>query len=195
MDAWHELNNNRRECLRRMACGFGSIAATAMACSQPGSSGMSLLADDASSRLQAGRTIPRAKRIIFLFMQGGVSQVDSFDYKPVLQAKDGVSAQFEDARMIANTGNRQSSQRLMASPWTFRPYGSVGKYVSDLFPQMAQHVDDLCFIHSMRTEGLLMDQPLSFCIAARPIRFAPRWVLGCLMDWGARMRIYRPSSV
>lgn len=154
MDVWHELSNNRRECLRRMACGFGSIAATAMACTQPGSSGISLLADDAASRIQAGRTIPRAKRIIFLFMQGGVSQVDSFDYKPLLQAKDGVSAQFEDARMIANTGNRQSSQRLMASPWTFRPYGSVGKYVSDLFPQMAQHVDDLCFIHSMRTEGV-----------------------------------------
>ena len=96
----------------------------------------------------------KAKRLIFLFMQGGVSQVDSFDYKALLQQRDNQTANFDDARILANTGKRQSTQRLMASPWKFRPYGQSGKMVSDLFPHIGSQADDLCFIHSLRTEGV-----------------------------------------
>ncbi|MFO0914213.1 MAG: DUF1501 domain-containing protein [Pirellulales bacterium] len=98
--------------------------------------------------------IPRAKRVIFLFMQGGVSQVDSWDYKPLLADRDGQFLPFADARILANTGQARSDHRVMRSPWKFRQYGQSGRWVSDLFPHVARHVDKLCLIHSMHTEGV-----------------------------------------
>ena len=86
----------------------------------------------------------RAKRVIFLFMKGGPSQVDTFDYKPRLQRDHGHPLPFAKPKVqFAKTGN------LLASPWNFQRYGECGHYVSDLFPKVANHVDDLCFIHSM----------------------------------------------
>jgi len=97
---------------------------------------------------------PRAKRVIFLFMQGGPSQVDTYDYKPALVKHDGQRLAFNDARTLANTGTRGSEQRVMKSPWMFAQHGQSGRWVSELFPHTAQHVDDLCFIHSLQTEGV-----------------------------------------
>ena len=86
----------------------------------------------------------RAKRVIFLFMKGGPSQVDTFDYKPRLQRDHGQPLPFAKPKVqFAKTGN------LLASPWDFQRYGECGHYVSDLFPKVAKHVDDMCFIHSM----------------------------------------------
>jgi hypothetical protein len=96
----------------------------------------------------------RAKRVIFLFMQGGVSHVDSYDYKPRLAKDDGKQFAFDDARVLANTGKRGSSQRVMKPLWKFRQHGTCGRWASDLFLELNQHVDDLCFIHSMHTEGV-----------------------------------------
>jgi hypothetical protein len=62
---------------------------------------------------------------------------------------------FHDARTIAKTGDRgRSNQRVMKSPWSFRRHGQSGRWASELFPEMARHADDLCFIHSMQTEGV-----------------------------------------
>lgn len=97
---------------------------------------------------------PRAKRVIFLFMQGGPSHVDSFDYKPILDAQDGKMMSFDDARIIANSGMKGSSQRVMKPLWKFKQHGESGRWASDLFPEMAKHVDDLCFVHSLHTEGV-----------------------------------------
>jgi hypothetical protein len=96
---------------------------------------------------------PRAKRIIFLFMAGGVSQVDSFDYKPLLQREDGRMRQFNDARNLARNGKGAES-RVMKSLWKFQQRGQAGKWTSDLFPEMSRKVDDLCFLHGMHTEGV-----------------------------------------
>ncbi len=137
---------SRRELLRTTACGFGALAAQAM--SVPKSA-------VAANALATGpHFTPRAKRIIFLFMQGGPSQVDTFDYKPRLAEDDGKQMPFDDSRVIANTGQRGSSQRVMKSPWSFRQYGECGQWVSELFPQVATRVDDLCFLKGMRTEGV-----------------------------------------
>ena len=87
-------------------------------------------------------------------MQGGPSHVDTFEYKPLLNREDGKMLGFNDARTIANTGQRGTSQRVMKSPWKFAQHGQSGRWVSELFPEMARHVDDLCFIHSMQTEGI-----------------------------------------
>jgi hypothetical protein len=96
---------------------------------------------------------PRAKRVIFLFMAGGVSHVDSYDYKPKLYADDGKMLDFLDQRAIAKTG-MGATQRVMKPMWDFKQRGQNGAWVSDLFPYMAQHTDEYCVIRSMTTEGV-----------------------------------------
>ena len=96
---------------------------------------------------------PRAKRVIFLFMQGGVSQVDSFDHKARLFADDGKMMHFDDARAVAKTG-KGAEQRVMKPMWDFKQRGQCGTWVSELFPEMAAHADKLCVVRSMHTEGV-----------------------------------------
>ena len=75
-------------------------------------------------------------------MKGGPSQVDTFEHKPLLQRDHGKPLPFAKPKVtFAKTGN------LLASPWQFMPYGQCGHLVSELFPHVAQHVDDICFIH------------------------------------------------
>ena len=87
---------------------------------------------------------PRAKSVIHLFMSGGVSQVDTFDYKPDLGKYHGVA--------LAGKGEIRVRQGypgpLMKSPFTFKQYGESGTWVSEIFPHMSTIVDDLAFIHS-----------------------------------------------
>lgn len=96
---------------------------------------------------------PKAKRVIFLFMQGGVSHVDSFDYKPRLLSDDGKMMHFNDARSLAKTG-KGADQRVMKPLWEFKQRGQSGLWASELFPHMAQHTDKMCVIRSMHTEGV-----------------------------------------
>jgi hypothetical protein len=86
-------------------------------------------------------------------MQGGPSQVDTFDYKPRLAELHGQKLHFRNARKLANTG-MSGEETVMQSPWKFQRYGDSGHWVSELFPEIARHVDDLCFIHSMHTNGV-----------------------------------------
>ncbi|MFO1092905.1 MAG: DUF1501 domain-containing protein [Planctomycetaceae bacterium] len=133
----------RRELLRSAACGFGSLALAG------------LCADEAVAARTSPLSLfaPRAKRIIFIFMQGGPSHVDTFDYKPALIAHNGEKHHFRDARKLAKTG-MSDSETIMQPLWPFRQYGESGRWVSDLFPHIAQHVDDLCFLHGMHTNGV-----------------------------------------
>jgi hypothetical protein len=130
----------RRRLLQRSAVGFGSLALA------------SLLADE--SPVQAATANPleprlphfaaRAKRIIFLLMSGGPSQVDTFDPKPLLTRDDGKPLPFAKPRVQFN-----ETSNLLKSPWKFRQYGESGLWVSDLFPRLAERVDDLCMVHSV----------------------------------------------
>jgi len=95
---------------------------------------------------------PRAKRVIFIFMQGGPSQVDSFDYKPDLIARDQKTISFTGVR--SSTFGKVSERQLMKPLWKFRQHGECGQQVSELFPEIAKHVDDLCFLKGMHTEGV-----------------------------------------
>ena len=128
----------RRKLLKTTGCGFGALALSG------------LIGDAASGALTPPipAATPKAKRVIFLFMQGGPSHVDSFDFKPDLERFDGQQVAFDDARTIANTGKRGTTQRVMKSPWSFRPYGECGHRVSDLFPHTAQCMDDIAVIRS-----------------------------------------------
>ena len=136
----------RRHALNTTACGFGALALNAL---------MNRSAIGSSNPLaeRAGLFAPKAKRVIFLFMAGGVSHVDSFDHKPELERLDGKMMDFDDARSVARTG-MGSTQRVMKSLWDFKRHGQSGHMASSLFPHMASMVDDLCFIHSMHTEGV-----------------------------------------
>ena len=141
----------RRQLLATSACGFGSLALNGMLNSaranSPSVSHQNPLAP------QEPMFPPRAKRIIFIFMQGGPSQVDTFDYKPLLAKKDGEELEFKDSRKIAKTGG-YGKEKVMQSLWKFRQYGETGHWVSDLFPEIGKQVDDLCFVHSMHTNGV-----------------------------------------
>src|SRR6185437_8825227 len=92
---------SRRAALARTTCGFGAVALAGLLAEQARASGDPLAA-------RPPHHAPRAKRVIFLFMQGGPSHVDSFDYKPLLAEQDGKQRSFADARVIANTGQRES---------------------------------------------------------------------------------------
>ncbi|MFQ5730732.1 MAG: DUF1501 domain-containing protein [Planctomycetaceae bacterium] len=138
-------NPARRRLLQTTACGFGSLALAGL-CAEA-------RADDAGRRDPLAPKLthhpPRAKRVIFIFMQGGPSQVDTFDPKERLTQDDGQVLEFYNAR-----NRRVQKQRLQKSPWGFQRYGESGRWVSDLFPEQAQHVDDFCLIRSMHTEGV-----------------------------------------
>ena len=128
----------RRQALASFGAGFGSLAF----------SGMSHAAANPATYLHHA---PRAKRVIFLFMHGGVSQVDTFDYKPKLQEWDGKVLPFAPAKNLDPSATRQA--KLLGSPWGFDQHGESGLWISRLFPQVARHADKLCVIRSMQSKG------------------------------------------
>ena len=133
---------SRREVLQKSAAGFGSIALASLLGQATNAAPASEANDPLASR--PPHLPARAKRVIFLFMSGGPSQVDTFDPKPLLTRDDGKPMPFAKPKIQFNsTGN------LLKSPWQFKQYGESGTWVSELFPQLAQHVDDLCMIHSI----------------------------------------------
>jgi hypothetical protein len=142
---------SRREMLGICKCGFGSLAMVSLfgsllpSCSDA-SRGQSALLDHLTQGPKPPGLIPKAKNIIFLYMDGGVSQVDSFDPKPRLEKENGEDPNKKftvDATQFGNVG------KILKSPWSFNRYGESGMEVSELFPHIATCVDDLALIRSM----------------------------------------------
>jgi len=143
MDQMNWSCTTRRRMLKGVASGFGALALSA------------LMAEEAMAAKGAGAPLDplaprpphfpaRAKRVIFLFMAGGPSQIDTFDYKPLLQRDHGKDLPFAKPRVqFAPTG------KLLASPWKFKKYGESGIDVSELFPHVANSIDDLCILNSV----------------------------------------------
>ena len=92
----------------------------------------------------------RAKRAVFLFMNGGPSQVDTFDPKPELKKFDGTDYVPPEGVQVGSNGRPVG--RLMASPFEFRRHGASGLEISSLYPHLAQYADDLCVIRSMHAD-------------------------------------------
>jgi uncharacterized protein DUF1501 len=133
----------RREMLRRAGAGFGTLALAG------------LLSEEGRAQESATRGAhlrPRAKSVIFLFMGGGPSQVDTFDPKPLLRELHGKDVPPSIAQGIPRIA-RAPLENLLGSPYAFRKYGRSGIEVSDLFPEVARRVDDLCIIRSMRHDN------------------------------------------
>tara|TARA_R110002049_G_scaffold50370_2_gene142992 strand:- start:58776 stop:60167 length:1392 start_codon:yes stop_codon:yes gene_type:complete len=132
------MNYTRRDALQTLSAGFGYLAFA-------GISSFAAAKDQPASRNPLVPKSPhfpaRAKRVIFLCMQGGPSHVDTFDYKPELHRDHGKSGKYGGS--------------LLKSPWKFSQRGDSGLWISDLFPEVAKHADDLCLIRSMHC-----DQPV-----------------------------------
>lgn len=149
---------SRRQMLRQSACGFGALAFAGLHASKlQADLDQRPRIDSPDSRINTLTArppmfAPRAKRVIFIFMQGGPSHVDSFDFKPELLASHDKEIDFTGVRF--GTFGQKSKRKLMKPLWKFRQYGETGRYVSDLFPHMAGQVDKFCMIHSMHTEGV-----------------------------------------
>lgn len=92
---------------------------------------------------------PKAKSVIFLFMYGGPSHIDTFDYKPDMVGMDGKTIKVK----TFGRGGHKNQGRIVEPRWKFKQYGQCGKWVSDLFPNLAEHVDDIAFIHSMTADS------------------------------------------
>lgn len=146
---------NRRQILQHTACGFGSLALAglmdAAGLLNPAAAFAAKSANPLAPKMP--HFAPKAKRVIFLFMAGGVSQIDSFDYKPLTEKRDGEMLSFDDARNVAKTG-KGSKARVMKSLWKYAQHGKTGHWGSELFPEMCKKMDDLCFLHGMHTEGV-----------------------------------------
>jgi hypothetical protein len=132
----------RRDVLRQGACGFGAMALAGLLGERAFASSLAGIDGRGPSRLPHHEA--RAKAVIFLYMDGGPSQVDTFDPKPRLQAEDGRPFGMEmEATQFDDNGN------TLGSPWKFRRYGESGIEVSDLFRHVGRHADDLCVVRSM----------------------------------------------
>ncbi len=135
----------RRQALRQCGVGFGGLALADLlaraSSAGPGSEGRP---DLGPLQARSPHFPARAKRVIFLFMHGGPSHVDTFDYKPALLRDSGKPLPFAKPRVqFSKTGN------LRPSPWSFRPYGQSGAMVSDLFPSVGALADEICFLKSI----------------------------------------------
>jgi hypothetical protein len=140
----------RREFIHQLGGGFTSLALTGLL----GQSGFFSQAQ--AAELSANPLAPRipqlpakAKSVIFLFMYGGPSHMDTFDYKPKLYPLDGKTIPIK----TFGRGGKKNEGRVVGPKWKFKQYGQCGKYVSDLFPHTAQCVDDIAFVHSMTADS------------------------------------------
>jgi len=145
---------SRREFIHQVGGGFTSLALTGMM-TQDGFLANQAMAADGKTPWDnplAPKNPPlpaKAKNVIFLFMYGGPSHMDTFDYKPDLYPLDGKTI---DVKTFGRGGKKKGG-RVVGPKWKFKKYGQCGKYVSDLFPNLAQHVDKISFLHSMTADS------------------------------------------
>ncbi|MBU6302365.1 MAG: DUF1501 domain-containing protein [Verrucomicrobia bacterium] len=139
---------NRRHLLNRFGMGLGGLALSEMLAADSGGVDRGVLGGT--------HLPPKAKRVIYLFMSGGPSQIDLYDHKPLLNQRHG--EQLPDSvrggqRLTGMSGN-QSSIPMVGSPFKFAPYGPSGATISELLPHTASIAEDLCLVKSMHTESI-----------------------------------------
>jgi hypothetical protein len=156
----HSLGFNRRKFLSRMSIGLGSAALG------------SLLIPDLFTSSSPEEAImqglphfaPKAKRVIYLFQNGAPSQLETFDYKPLLNKMVGqnLPESIRNGQRLTGMTASQTTFPLVGSYFGFKKYGNSGAWVSDLFPHMSKIVDDICIVKTMHTEAINHDPALTF---------------------------------
>src|SRR5262245_22283661 len=146
------LSLDRRQLLRRAGLGAGMIGLAGLLGDEgllaPAHAAATKAANPLAPKLPHFDT--KAKAVIWLFMNGGPSQVDTWDYKPELEKRNGQELKGFDKNTGFFTGNVGP---VMKSPFKFAQHGQSGSWVSEIFPRMAQHVDKMAFLHSCFTES------------------------------------------
>ena len=159
----------RRDWLKSTSCGFGYLALAGLA-NEAAAKDAAKLANHNPLASKQPHFTPKAKRVIFLYMRGGPSHVDTFDYKPKLATDAGKSV----TQTSGQVQDRNKGRALLASPWKFPQHGKSGLPISELFPHVAKHADDLCLLNSMCTD-------------------VPNHPQSCLMLHTGEFRFTRPS--
>jgi|GEM_PF-1836868 len=183
---------SRRAMLKSASCGFGYLALAGRvsdaarqqaraASATPGAS----LGYTSPLILKATHFPARAKRIIFLFMQGGPSHLDTFDYKPRLVRDHGSSS---------SGGGGKAGGKLLASPFKFKKAGQSGIEISEVFPHLSKHADGLCLINSMHTSSPAHPQATIGCTPAPRSLSAPASAHGRSMVLALSIKICQASS-
>ena len=169
--------SSRRQWLRRCGLGFGSLALADILCND-------LQLATAAPQLASPHFPAKAKRVIFLFQSGGPSQLDLFDYKPLLNEKH--ATQLPDSvrkgqRLTGMSGN-QSSLPIAGSPFKFSQHGASGAWISELLPHTASVADDLCIVRSMNTDAINHGPGVTFIQTGS--QFPGRPSMGAWVDYG-----------
>src|SRR5215207_4416470 len=150
---------DRREFFGRFGLGLGGIALTHLLGSGSAAAGNSF-----KGILEQPHFAPKAKRVIYLFMAGGPSQLDLFDYKPLLNQRNGedLPAEVRMGQRLTGMSGNQATLPLAGSLFKFAQHGQSGAWISELMPQTAKMADELCFIRSMHTEHINHDPAITF---------------------------------
>ena len=171
----------RREFLWQSGAGFGAAALSSMLTTD-GFFNQSASAADLSLRsplaVKPPHFAPKAKSVIFLFMYGGPSHIDTFDYKPDMIGMDGKTV---DVKTFGRGGHRTGG-RIVEPRWKFHQHGECGKWVSTLFPNVANHVDDIAFIHSLTADSPIHGSAMLMMNSGKILSGSP--ALGSWMNYG-----------
>lgn len=151
---------NRRHFLGKMSLGIGSVALGSLLIPDLFKSG----GEGALPATGLPHFAPKAKRIIYLFQNGAPSQLESFDYKPLLNKMAGqdLPESVRQGQRLTGMTSGQSRFPLVGSHFSFKQYGQSGAWMSELFPEMSKIVDEMCIVRSMHTEAINHDPALTF---------------------------------
>jgi hypothetical protein len=168
----------RREFLWQTGAGFAGTALAAML-SEDGFLARQAVAADGVTPFAGQATkqphhSPKAKNVIFLFMYGGPSHIDTFDYKPKMTGMDGKTV---DVKTFGRGGHKNQG-RIVEPRWKFKQSGECGHWVSELFPHLAECVDDIAFLHSMTADSPIHGSAMLMMNSGRILSGSP-----CLGSW------------
>jgi Protein of unknown function (DUF1501) len=171
--AWSRDLLCRRAFLGRTGAALGGLALA------------SLLGEEAAARAACGAS-PRAtaKRVIMLFMSGGLSQIELFDEKPVLNERRGedLPASVRNGKYVTKFSEAQGASPVVGSPFPFRAYGKCGTRLSSLLPNLGARADDFTLIRSMQTDTALHETAISVLLTGTPLLGRPSW--GSWLSYG-----------
>jgi hypothetical protein len=173
----------RREFLWETGAAFTSVALTGLLSKDGFLASQAVAADGATEYVNPlapkhGHFAPKAKSVIFLFMYGGPSHVDTFDYKPKLYDLDGKTV----AVKTKGRGGERNQGRVVGPKWKFKQYGESGRWVSDLFPHLATCVDDIAFLKSMTADSPIHGSAMLMMNSGRILSGSP--ALGSWVNYG-----------
>lgn len=172
----------RREALWQTGCGFGALPLVSLLSNDGFFAKQLAGADDPAAMNPLApkppHFAPKAKSVIFLFMYGGPSHIDTFDYKPDMYGMDGKTV---DVKTFGR-GGKKNGGRIVEPKWKFRQYGECGKWVSDLFPHVGSCADDIAFLNSMTADSPIHGSAMLMMNSGKVLSGSP--ALGSWVNYG-----------